>query len=188
MQTRKLVVAIAVVAAVLLLVRNLPEAAVNAAPQQPAPAAKTNPTAGHDVHVTAPHVVRGKVMGPYHHYCKPISPEPIIQCLIYLSTDANAPLTQIEYIVAKELTRNTIPRRSWNKHWHDHKLEIASGRVQVHDMPPDEAKKVADLVSTTDGLIFDLWPHGSKIPTGEIAIGQAVSHKPMSEAEFRNYK
>src|SRR4051812_47369268 len=69
-------------------------------PSVPA-AAKASPAEGYTIHVLAPHVVEGKVMGPFHHYCKVISPEPVIQCMIYDSTEANAPMTEVEYIVAK---------------------------------------------------------------------------------------
>ena len=31
-----------------------------------------------DVHVVAPHVVDGVVMGPFHHYCKLAQAEPLI--------------------------------------------------------------------------------------------------------------
>jgi hypothetical protein len=31
-----------------------------------------------------------------------------------------------------------------NRNWHDHTQEIATDRVQVHDLPPDKAKEVAD--------------------------------------------
>jgi hypothetical protein len=150
--------------------------------QQPGapPAARTataKPTDGYTIHVLAPHVVKGKMMGPFHHYCKIISPEPIIQCQIYNSTEANAPLTQIEYIVAKNVTRSGIlTLKQWNRDWHDHKQEIATGRVQVLDVSTEEAAKIADIVSHTDGLIFDLWPHGSKIPTGASSIAQSVGH------------
>src|SRR5690348_4974534 len=123
------------------------------------PAAEATPADGHTIHVLAPHMVDGKVMGPFHHYCKVISPEPVIECLIYDSADSTARLGQIEYIVAKSITRSgTVPLAAWNKYWHDHKAEIATGRVQVLDMPPDEAKKVADIVATTDGIVFSLWP------------------------------
>jgi len=61
---------------------------------------KTSPADGYTIHVTAPHVVAGKVMGPYHHYCKIISPEPVIECLCYDSSDTGARLQQVEYIVA----------------------------------------------------------------------------------------
>jgi hypothetical protein len=148
-------------------------------------AAPASPALGFGIHVTAPHVVNGEVMGPIHHFCKPIRPEPVvIQCILFDTMDANAPMTEVEYIVAKSVTRNTIAREEWNRAWHDHAMEIASGRVQVHDMPAEEAAKVAELVSTTDGLIFHLWPPGSDIPTGEVSIAQAVSHVALSEQEF----
>ncbi|MGH7563165.1 MAG: hypothetical protein ACREK5_01925 [Gemmatimonadota bacterium] len=64
----------------------------------------------------------------------------------------------------------------------------ASGRVQIHDMPEAEAKKLAELVATTDGLIFHLWPHGSRIPTGESSIAQAVSHVPLSSEDWEEQR
>ena len=159
-----------------ILVGTSVSAQQSAAPPA-APAASAKPTDGYTIHVLAPHVVKGKVMGPFHHYCKVISPEPIIQCQIYNSTEANAPLTQIEYIVAKKVTRSGIlTLKQWNRDWHDHKQEIATGRVQVLDVSTEEAAKIADIVSHTDGLIFDLWPHGSKIPTGASSIAQSVGH------------
>ena len=142
------------------------------------------PADGHTIHVVAPHVINGQVMGPFHHYCKVISPEPVIECLIYESTDSMAPLTEIEYIVAKSLTRtNLVSLADWNKNWHDHAQEIATGRVQVLDMPEDQAKAVADVVSKTDGIIFHLWPHGSRLPTGQVSIGQSVGHVNLTAAQ-----
>jgi len=124
------------------------------------------------------------VAGPFHHYCKVISPEPIIECLIYLSTDSLAPLSEIEYIVAKTVTRtDLISLADWNKNWHDHAQEISTGRVQVLDLPPDKAKEVANLVAQTDGIIFHLWPHGSKIPTGRVSIAQSVGHVNITANE-----
>ena len=153
---------------------------------QETPAAKKGaPSDGYNVHVLAPHVVGGKVMGPFHHYCKVVSPEPMIECLIYLSTEPNAHLVQIEYIVAKSITRATIPLKEWNKNWHDHTQEIATGRVQVLDLPADKTKEVADLVATTDGIIFDLWPHDSKLPNGKVSIGQSVGHVNLTPAQFK---
>src|SRR3954462_14194382 len=149
--------------------------------QQSAPSSQTQmakPTDGYNIHVLAPHVVKGKVMGPFHHYCKVISPdEPIIQCQIYDSTDGNAPLTQIEYIVGKKVTRSgVLTLAQWNKNWHDHKQEISTKRVQVPDDGPEDQAKIAGIVMHTDGLIFDLWPHGSKIPTGASSVAQSVGH------------
>jgi len=142
------------------------------------------PSHGYDVHVTAPHLVDGHQMGPYHHYCKVISPEPQIQCLIFDSTDTNAPLSQVEWIYAKKMTRTSVPLGQWNKNWHDHAVEIAGGRVKVLDMPDDKAKGVADLVATTDGMIYHFYYDG-KLPNGKMSIAQAVGHKNLTSAEFK---
>ncbi len=162
--------------------------AEEATPAEPQPAKQATPADGHDIHVLAPHVVEGKVMGPFHHYCKVLSEEPVIECLIYESAEPNARLTEIEYIVAKTLTREIVPLKNWNKNWHDHKEEIATGRVQVLDLPPDKAKEVADLVATTDGIIFHLWPYGEKLPNGKVSIAQSVGHRNLKAEEYKESK
>ena len=141
------------------------------------------PADGYTVHVTAPHMVNGHQMGPYHHYCKVITPDPQIVCQIYDNTDPNAPLTQIEFIIAKKLTRPGVKREDWNRLWHDQSVEITGGRVQVLDLPPDKAKEVADLVATTDGIIYSFQFDG-KLPNGKITMAQAVGHRPLTEAEY----
>lgn len=161
--------------------------AVAAAPAPQATAANKIPTDGYTVHVLAPHLVDGHQMGPYHHYCKTYADDPVIVCLIYESTEPNAMLSQVEWIYAKKLTRNQVSLKDWNKNWHDHQIEIAGGRVKVLDMPDEDAKKVAELVSTTDGLIYHFYFDG-KIPNGKMSIAQAVGHKPMTEAEWKNYE
>lgn len=157
--------------------------AVPAAGQDAKP---VSPADGHTVHVTAPHVVAGKVMGPYHHYCKVLSPEPVIECLCYESNEPGARLEQVEYIIAKSITRNgAVTLANWNKNWHDHRQEIATGRVQVLDLPADKAKEVADLVATTDGIIFHLWSHDERVPSGHVVIAQSVGHVKLTEAELK---
>lgn len=151
------------------------------AAQQP-PLAR--PADGYTIHVTAPHLHQGREIGPVHHFCKPITQDPIIVCLLYDSMDANAPLSGVEYIVAKPLTRPRVSLGTWNQNFHDHTLEIASGRVKVLDLPADEAKKVADLVATTDGIIYHLWPMGDAFPTGTVAMDQAVGHRPLTAEEY----
>jgi len=153
--------------------------------QEPTSAVKTpSPAEGYNIHVLAPHLVDGKTMGPYHHYCKVMASDPQIVCLIYESTDPNAMLTQIEWIYAKKMTRTSVPLADWNKNWHDHAVEIAGGRVQVLDLPPDKAKEVADLVSTTDGMIYHFYFDG-QLPSGKTGIAQAVGHKPLGAAEYK---
>src|SRR5205085_1998195 len=50
---------------------------------QPSATAKSTPAEGYNVHVLAPHLVDGHQMGPYHHYCKVMAPDPQIVCIIY---------------------------------------------------------------------------------------------------------
>jgi len=157
-----------------------------AAPATGQEAKPASPADGHTVHVTAPHVVNGKVMGPYHHYCKVLAPDPVIECLCYESNEPGARLHQVEYIIAKSITRTgAVPLQEWNRNWHDHTQEIATGRVQVLDLPPDKAKEVADLVATTDGIIYHLWGHDEKVPGGKVIIAQSVGHVNLTAAEFK---
>jgi hypothetical protein len=123
-------------------------------------------------------------MGPYHHYCKPVSAD-VLECLIYESTEPNALLKQVEYFISKKVTRNNVSRADWNRLYHDHAVEIAGGRVKVLDVPPDQAKKIADAAAQTDGIIFHLWwPDDGKVPSGTVMHPQAVGHKDLSPAEY----
>ena len=143
-----------------------------------------SPAEGYTIHIIAPHRHEdGTVHGPYHHYCKPIKPE-IMQCMIFLSTEPNAELVEIEYFIDKKLVRTNVTLEQWNKHFHDHKEEVASGRVQVLDVPPDQAQALAEAAAKTDGILFHLWPMGAKIPTGEVMFPSAVSHKPVQKLEI----
>jgi hypothetical protein len=142
------------------------------------------PADGHEIHVLAPHMMDGKVMGPYHHYCKAVSSE-LLECLIYESTDPNAVLKQVEYFVAKSVSRPNVPLETWNKFYHDHAVEIATGRVQVLDRSPEEAKKIAESAAQTDGIIFHLWwPDNAKAPNGTVKHAQSVGHKELTAKEY----
>lgn len=142
------------------------------------------PAEGHDIHVLAPHQLNGKVMGPYHHYCKAVSSE-VLECLIYESTEPNALLKQVEYFVAKNVSRPNVSLENWNKFYHDHAVEIATGRVQVLDRSPEEAKKIAEAAAQTDGIIFHLWwPDEAKAPNGTVMHAQSVGHKELTAKEY----
>ena len=142
----------------------------------PAFAADKNPLSGYTIHVVAPHVMDGEVIGPFHHYCKPINDD-VIQCILFESTEPNARLTEIEYMVSKKLTGSAIPKWSHTQNWHDHKQEIETGRVAiVNPSDPKEQKGLADYVSGTDGIIFHLWPKDAPIPDGSVGIAQSVGH------------
>jgi len=136
----------------------------------------TSPAVGYDIHVMAPHMMpNGEPGGPFHHYCKGIS-DKILQCLLFESTDPKAPLVAIEYFVAKDLSRK-LPAIQWHRFFHDHKVEIATGRVQVLDMPAEEAAKVAAVAAGTDGVIYHLWQKGLEFPDGSVSFPQSLGHE-----------
>jgi hypothetical protein len=152
--------------AVSLMAALLPASALSAGPKTPAD--------GYDIHVQAPHLMDdGTVGGPFHHYCKGISDE-ILQCLLFESTDPKAKLVAIEYFVAKSVSRKEVPLIKWHRFFHDHKVEIATGRVQVLDQPADKAKAIAEAASKTDGIIFHLWHKDQKIPDGRVTFPQSL--------------
>lgn len=138
---------------------------------------KGGPADGYSIHVLAPHQMEdGSVGGPFHHYCKPVQQGAILQCLLFKSTDPAAELVGIEYFVEKTLARKSVPLIQWNRHFHDHEIEIASGRVQVLDVSAEEAKAIAKVAAGTDGIIFELWQEGAPVPDGKVTFPTAVSH------------
>lgn len=142
-----------------------------------AEAAKAGPADGYTIHVLAPHQMEdGTVAGPFHHYCKPVQNGMILQCLLFRTANPEAELIGIEYFVDKVWARKTVPLIQWNRHFHDHEVEIASGRVQVLDVSPEEAKAIARKAAGTDGIIFELWQEGAPIPDGKVTFPTSVSH------------
>jgi hypothetical protein len=138
---------------------------------------KSGPADGYTIHVLAPHQMEdGTVSGPFHHYCKPVQKGMVFQCLLFKSTNPDAELVGIEYFVDKQLARRNVPLIQWNRHFHDHEIEIASGRVQVLDVSPEEAKAIAGKAAGTDGIIFELWQEGAPIPDGKVTFPTSVGH------------
>lgn len=135
-----------------------------------------SPAVGYDIHVQAPHMMPdGTPGGPFHHYCKGISPK-ILQCLLFESTASNAPLVAIEYFVAKDLAR-TLPVIQWHRYFHDHKVEIATGRVQILDIDdPAKVQAIAEAAAQTDGVIYHLWQKGLPFPDGSVSFPQSLGH------------
>ena len=138
---------------------------------------KAGPAEGYTIHVLAPHQMEdGTVGGPFHHYCKPVQKGMIFQCLLFKSTNPDAELVGIEYFVDKQLARRNVPLIQWNRHFHDHEIEIATGRVQVLDVSPEEAKAIAGKAAGTDGIIFELWQEGAPVPDGRVTFPTSVGH------------
>ena len=135
------------------------------------------PAEGYTIHVLAPHQMEdGTVAGPFHHFCKPIQAGYVLQCLLFTSAAPDAALVGVEYFIDKALARKNVPLIQWNRHFHDHEIEIATGRVQVLDVLPEEAKAIAKKAAGTDGIIFELWQEGAPIPDGKVTFPTSVGH------------
>jgi hypothetical protein len=140
------------------------------------------PAQGFDIHVMAPHVVKGVVMGPFHHYCKLAQQEPLIlECLLYMTTEPTARLMGVEYFIDKALTRSNLRLDLWNEFYHDHEVEIATGRVVVLDRPEAEARESAEAAARTYGIIGTLWMPGLPVPNGHATPAQSVGHRHRTE-------
>lgn len=138
---------------------------------------KMGPAEGYTIHVLAPHQMEdGSVAGPFHHYCKPVRGGFVLQCLLFTSTASDAALVGVEYFVDKVMARKYVPLIQWNRHFHDHEVEIATGRVQVLDVSDEEAKAIAGKAAGTDGIIFELWQEGAIIPDGKVTFPTSVGH------------
>lgn len=138
---------------------------------------KPGPADGYDIHVLAPHQMEdGTVGGPFHHYCKPIENARFLQCLLFESTAPDARLVGVEYFIDKEFARKHVPLIQWNRHFHDHEVEIATGRVQVLDVPEEEAKAIARKAAGTDGIIYQLWQERAPLPDGKVTFPTSVGH------------
>ncbi len=148
----------------------------------PAMSGGNSPTDGYDIHIQAPHMMAdGTPGGPYHHYCKGISDE-LLQCQLYESTDPKAKLVAIEYFISKELARKNVPLVQWNRAFHDHQVEIDTGRVQILDIDdPAKVKALAEAAGKTDGVIFHLWPKGKAVPDGSVSTPTSLGHVYRTE-------
>jgi len=145
--------------------------------------ATSSPTDGYTIHVQAPHMMAdGTVGGPYHHYCKGIQNGEVLQCQLYETTADDAKLVAIEYFIAKDLARKNVPLIQWNRAFHDHAAEIATGRVAILDIDdPKAVQALAEAAGKTDGVIFHLWGKNQVVPDGTVTIPNAIGHKHRTE-------
>ena len=137
----------------------------------------SSPADGYTIHIQAPHMMAdGTVGGPYHHYCKGISDE-VLQCMLFESTDPKAKLVAVEYFIAKDLARKNVPLVQWNRTFHDHQVEIDTGRVQILDIDdPAKVKSLAEAAGKTDGVIFHLWGKDQVVPDGTVSTPTSLGH------------
>ncbi len=107
------------------------------------------------------------------HYCMSRSEE-MHQCLLYDSTEKNAKLLGVEYIVSDAIYRR-LPDEE-KKYWHPHTYEVLAGGLIAPSMKPDDEMAFMKALLTTWGKTWHTWPDPSTaVPLGQPLLMWAVT-------------
>lgn len=99
------------------------------------------------------------------HYCSPINDQ-MHQCLLYDSSEKNARLLGVEYLITDKLYRD-LPDGE-KKYWHPHTYEVLAGGLIGPSMTADDEMKFMKYILTTWGKTWHTWPDPkSPVPMGE---------------------
>lgn len=131
-------------------------------------ATTVSPATNWNIHIDALKHFPGHPDEVAHHWCRSIG-NGMLECQIYSSDDANAPLVAIETIVPTAVWKTFPP--SEQALWHYHRVEIPLVSATMPDASAAEAKKVVASLMETYGKIYILWnPVDSKYPVGQPTV------------------
>jgi hypothetical protein len=103
------------------------------------------------------------------HYCAAHTGEgedAMFQCILFDSSEKNAKLLGVEYIISDKEYRK-LPDAE-KKYWHPHTYEVLGGGLIAPGMAPDEEMKFMKTILTTWGKTWHTWPDPSTaVPVGE---------------------
>jgi hypothetical protein len=133
-----------------------------------AKATTVSPATNWTIHIDALKHFPGHPDEVAHHWCRSIG-NGMLECQIYASDDASAPLVAIETIVPTAVWKTFPP--SEQALWHYHRVEIPKVSATMPDVSAAEAKKVVASLMETYGKVYILWnPAVSKYPVGQPAV------------------
>ncbi|KAL5751656.1 hypothetical protein ACOSQ2_022163 [Xanthoceras sorbifolium] len=109
-----------------------------------------------------------------HHFCGHQNEE-MRQCLIYNSSEADARLIGIEYIISEELFM-TLPDEE-KPLWHTHEFEVKSGVLFMPGIPGPIERQDLEKVCKTYGKTIHFWQidRGDNLPVGLPQIMMALT-------------
>lgn len=125
------------------------------------------------------------------HYCSMLN-EDVHQCLLYDSTEKNAKLLGVEYIISDRLYRK-LPEEE-KKYWHPHTYEVLAGLLIAPNMRPEEEEKLMQALITTWGKTWHTWPDPkTDVPLGEPLLiwsltGDGQAKQEMIARRDRRFK
>jgi hypothetical protein len=98
----------------------------------------------------------------------------LFQCLLFDSTEPNARLLGVEYIISNEQYQDLANEEK--KYWHPHTYEVLAGGLIAPEMSQTEETKFMRQILTTWGKTWHTWPDPSTtIPIGEPLLMWALS-------------
>ncbi|KAG2491407.1 hypothetical protein HYH03_010198 [Edaphochlamys debaryana] len=118
-------------------------------------------------HVCAFHMYSHDATRPVraHHYCAHRGEE-MRQCVLYDSSEPNARLIGLEYIISRRLYESLPPEE--RRYWHSHVYEVKSGMLVAPGVPgPAEDADMRQVINTY-GKIWHTWQvdRGDPLPLG----------------------
>jgi len=130
------------------------------------------PMHGPHAHFCGIHIAKKdpKLQWIVQHYCTAHSgadhDEAMFQCILFDSTEKNAKLVGVEYIITDKRYRQ-LPDDE-KKYWHPHTYEVLAGGLIAPGMNPDEEMKFMKVILTTWGKTWHTWPDPrTPVPLGE---------------------
>lgn len=103
------------------------------------------------------------------HYCAAHSEGEhgdLFQCVLFDSTEKNAKLLGIEYIISDEMYRK-LPEAE-KQYWHAHTYEVLGGGLIAPQMTKEDESKFMHTILTTWGKAWHTWPNPKDpVPLGE---------------------
>jgi hypothetical protein len=152
----------------------------HAAPHAAATGAPHNPMTGPHAHFCGIHVAKNnpRFQLMAQHYCTAHAghdhDDGLFQCLLFDSTEPNAKLLGVEYIVSHEQYKN-LPDDE-KKFWHPHTYEVLAGGLIAPEMSAAEEMSFMRQILTTWGKTWHTWPDpATSVPIGEPLLMWALS-------------
>jgi hypothetical protein len=151
-------------------------------------AAPSGPMAGPHAHFCGIHVAKSnpKFQLIAQHYCTAHAGhnhgDGLFQCLLFDSTEPNARLLGVEYIVSDDQYKSLSEEEK--KYWHPHTNEVLAGGLIAPEMSHEEETDFMRKILTTWGKTWHTWPDPSTpIPLGEPLLMWALSADGQANAE-----
>ena len=98
----------------------------------------------------------------------------MFQCILFDSSEKNAKLLGVEYIISDEQYRKLADAEK--KYWHPHTYEVLAGGLIAPGMPAEKEREFMKAIMTTWGKTWHTWPDPqTDLPTGEPLLVWALT-------------